>query len=41
MVYEDVSFSGSSMARFSARMDSAAHMLGEESRDELFGRYSC
>nr|POE93689.1 hypothetical protein CFP56_56274 [Quercus suber] len=40
MVYEDVSFSSSSMARFSARrMDSAAHVLGEESRDELFGRF--
>ena len=37
MVYENVNFPGSSMARFSARrMDSAAHTLGEESSNELF-----
>ena len=37
MVYENVNFSGSSMARFSARrMDNAAHTLGEESSNELF-----
>ena len=36
MVYEHASFSGSSMARFSARkMDSVAHTFGEESRDDL------
>ena len=37
MVYENVNFSDSSMARFSARrMDIAADTLGEESSNELF-----
>lgn len=36
MAYEHASFSGSSMPRFSARkMNSVAHELGEESRDDL------